>query len=197
MIITCGDATLMNSLWLLSLTAMWCRGMSCQEGTAGYEKLPHFSTLKQIIHVFAGHAFSLSKWHAQDWAAQQKITMPESQGKSTQRIIVKGGRVTALELHPRAVLWILVAVLPQRSFSFTAQFKIPPAGAHACPLGEMHPSHLPTLPWQLSCLLGVTHTPFPAEQGNYTGFHTTSSKLQHSNKNPLFCKAGFLQQTCQ
>lgn len=78
MIITCGDATLMNSLWLLSLTAMWCRRMSCQEGAAGYEKLPHFSLLKQIIHDFAGHLFSLSKWHAQDWAAQQKITCYES-----------------------------------------------------------------------------------------------------------------------
>lgn len=159
-----------------------------------------------MIHVFAGHPFSLSKWPAQDWAAQQKITCHKAlcqshrEGHPQSDCETKppgGGRVTTLELHTRLYCECSVAFLLQRCFFLGCSVQINCCRCHAHPQGEMRPSHLPTLPWQLSCLLGVTHAPFPAEQGNYTGFHTTSSKLMHSSKNPQFCKAGFLQQTCQ
>lgn len=195
----------MPPLWIASGC---CHSLQCDAGGWVVRKelqgmkLPHFSILKQIIHVFAGYPFSLSKWHAQDRAAQQKITCYKAQCQShrvrapTEQLWNEASRRRKGNnpgaAHPCCAVNPLWHFCSTDAFSFTVQCKITPAGAHAYPLGEMHPSHLPTLSWQLSCLLGVTHTPFPAEQGNYTGFHTTSSKLKHSDKNPQFCKARFL-----
>lgn len=66
MIITCWDATLMNSLWLLSLTAMWCARTSCQEGTAGYEIATFLCSKTNKPHTSARHPIALAELHAQD-----------------------------------------------------------------------------------------------------------------------------------
>lgn len=170
MIITCWDATLMNSLWLLSLTAPWCVRTSCQEGTAGYEiatspysktNKPHIPASHPIVPTVAAQTKPPAMQHPCWTHLQNNCTVkPPGEGESTEwlrELCSAGDRSVAPFLH-----WFpLHGCSAQHNFStafcHTSWWDAPRIGP------SILSSH-----WLLSLPLEGTVTPFAIERGQIT-----------------------------
>jgi len=184
MIITCWDATLMNSLWLLSLTASWCVRTSCQEGTAGYEiaTSPYSKTNKP--HIPASHPIVLTVAAQTKPPAMQHPCWIHLQNNCDAKPPGEGeSKMTARAvLSMRPLCGIFPPEIPSPWLLSSAQLQhslLPHLVVRCTTHRSVHPELTLTAEPPIG---GDCHSICYWEWANYMRFHTASSQLRCSDK---------------